>query len=508
MRQHLKNVIPACLVLILASFFPLSAQPAAPVLVSPANGTATVSTSITFAWNAVSGATSYTLQISQSSAFSSFIFNQGAISATSQVIGGFSTGSVYFWRVSATGVSGTGGWSGTWNYSVGVLPSAPVLISPTNSAILTQQSPTLAWNSVNGAASYSLQLSTTNSFSTTIAARTGISSSSSSGLTLAGGILYYWRVSSTNIYGTGSWSNIWSFGTISGIPPAPVLQTPSNGAVDVYPRLECAWASVGQFPKYAVQVSSAANFSSLVTDTTGIIPLWFNRSNPLPYNSTFYWRVNASNLLGTSSWSSTWSFTTSAPAPTGKPSLLSPPNHSVQNALPVLSWGIALGATHYVLNYGPFIPYFIGGGSLWHWVYSQTVLSTTSFQIPDSLRYYWFGDTIKWQVWADNGSGSGPASDTFSFSFGNTPVLASAPPLALAESFVFRNSTAVYDLPTPCPVSLSLFTLSGRRIVILDRQQQAGRCTVSLKNRGLAPGAYFLHFKAGRVERKVRVVLE
>ena len=115
---------------------------------------------------------------------------------------------------------------------------------------------------------------------------------------------------------------------------------------------------------------------------------------------------------------------------------------------------------------------------------------------------------IHWAVEALNGAGCSPISDTLAFTKPSTPVLSSAPPLALSESFSFRNSTAVYDLPAACPVSLSLFTLSGRRISVSHRVQQAGRYTVSLKNRGLAPGAYFLHFKAGRVERKMRVVVE
>ena len=144
----------------------------------------------------------------------------------------------------------------------------------------------------------------------------------------------------------------------------------------------------------------------------------------------------------------------------------------------------------------------------WGWAYHDTsMLSNTSWTNNTYISRY-TGDTIKWAVQAYNGSGQGPWSNAFSFVAGSTPVLPSAPPVALAEAFAFRNSTAVYDLTAPCPVSLSLFTLSGRRISVLDRLQQAGRYRVSFKNRGLAPGAYFLHFKAGRIERKMRVVVE
>ena len=143
-----------------------------------------------------------------------------------------------------------------------------------------------------------------------------------------------------------------------------------------------------------------------------------------------------------------------------------------------------------------------------YWAYTDTGLTATSWS-NNSYFSALSMDTIKWQVYGYSGAGNGPWSDIYSFLVvGGTPVHPSAPPVALAEAFSFRNSTAVYDLPAPCPVSLSLFTLSGRRISVLDRLQQAGRYTVSLKRHGLAPGAYFLHFKAGRIERKMRVVVE
>ena len=145
MRHYLKNVFSAYFVLLLASFFSASAQPAAPVLSSPTNGAANLPTSVTLSWNSVSGASSYTLQISSSSAFTSFIANQSSIPGTSQVLSGFSINTTCYWRVNATGTGGTGAWSSVWEFTIPGIPATPVLLAPAPGATISFIKGILTW---------------------------------------------------------------------------------------------------------------------------------------------------------------------------------------------------------------------------------------------------------------------------------------------------------------------------------------------------------------------------
>lgn len=84
------------------------AAPAAPVLVSPLDGATGVSTQPTMTWNAVSGATSYRLQVSTNSSFTTTVFDDASITGTSrQVTPPLANGSMFFWRVGATNIAGT-----------------------------------------------------------------------------------------------------------------------------------------------------------------------------------------------------------------------------------------------------------------------------------------------------------------------------------------------------------------------------------------------------------------
>jgi hypothetical protein len=90
------------------------APPSKPTLSSPSNGATGVSTSPTLSWNASIGATSCTLQVSEKSNFSSFVFNENVGNVTSKQVSGLSEGTTYYWRVIATNSGGSSDWSDTW----------------------------------------------------------------------------------------------------------------------------------------------------------------------------------------------------------------------------------------------------------------------------------------------------------------------------------------------------------------------------------------------------------
>ena len=72
---------------------------------------------MTLAWQTSAGATTYTLQVSRDSLFSSFDYNQSGISGTSLQITGLNNGITYYWRVSATNNYLTSPYSIPWSFT-------------------------------------------------------------------------------------------------------------------------------------------------------------------------------------------------------------------------------------------------------------------------------------------------------------------------------------------------------------------------------------------------------
>jgi hypothetical protein len=94
-------------------------------------------------------------------------------------------------------------------------------------------------------------------------------------------------------------------------PEAPVLALPPDVATGISVNPTLQWDIAAFASSYHVEVALDPIFigiavnESLLTATS--IPL-----SMLNTNTTYYWRVQAKNAIGTSPWSGTWSFTTSS----------------------------------------------------------------------------------------------------------------------------------------------------------------------------------------------------
>ncbi len=91
--------------------------PTAPTLVAPSDGATGVATNPTLSWNASTGATSYRLQVSTSSTFSTTVYDRSGITGTSQQVAGLANNTLYYWRVNATNAGGTSSYSSTWSFT-------------------------------------------------------------------------------------------------------------------------------------------------------------------------------------------------------------------------------------------------------------------------------------------------------------------------------------------------------------------------------------------------------
>jgi subtilisin family serine protease len=189
-------------------------------------------------------------------------------------------------------------------------PAAPGLNSPANGATGVAVPAVLSWNISTGASSYEVQVSIAPDFGTLFYDQTGITTTSASVPGLASNTLYYWRVNATNGYGTSGWSAVWHFTTAAPAPPpAPTLVSPANNATNVPRTATLSWNVSTGATSYRVEVSTNSNFSTTVYDHSGIATTSTVVSG-LGSRTYYYWRVNASNSNGTSSWSAVRRFRT------------------------------------------------------------------------------------------------------------------------------------------------------------------------------------------------------
>jgi hypothetical protein len=191
-------------------------------------------------------------------------------------------------------------------------PSVPTLSSPANAATNQTLTPTLSWTAANAATSYNLQVSTSNTFGTTVVNLTGIIGTSRAISGLANSTVYYWRVSSTNSTGTSAWSATRSFTTVAplAIPVAPTLSSPANAATNVTRTPTMSWNAVTGAATYEIQISTVNTFATVTFGRTGLTARSVRVSPQLGSRTAYFWRVRAVNAAGTGPWSAVRSFTT------------------------------------------------------------------------------------------------------------------------------------------------------------------------------------------------------
>lgn len=195
---------------------PPPTPPAAPVLSSPANGATGISTSPTLSWYASSGASTYGVEVSTVSDFSTLVVDRSGLTTTSTTVTGLAANTLYYWRVNATNVAGDSPWSTVWSFTTvaGSPPPAPTLVSPANGSSNVSRTPTLTWNASQGATAYRVQVSTRSDFRTTVYDNPNITATSVTLPQLGSRTRYYWHVSASNSYGTSPYSATWNFRTM------------------------------------------------------------------------------------------------------------------------------------------------------------------------------------------------------------------------------------------------------------------------------------------------------
>jgi Secretion system C-terminal sorting domain len=325
------------------SFF--APQFAAPVLTAPSNAATGIDVAgVALSWNLAPGSVNYKVELADNINF--FNANTWPTSMTSITTASLKQGVTYYWRVTSLSASGVSqGVSAVWSFTTATLSGVPTLSAPANSTTsVTAMGIDLQWATVATATKYTVQWADNPQFINT-------ADSTIAGTLLNTGVLqrttkYFWRVRAENEGGEApTWSAVRTFTTI-GLPNAPVLNSPADGATgQAVTSMTLRWNAVIGANTYTVQYADNPDFVNFKSQ-----PAYNNFTTiniTLPANTTFYWRVFAGNNQEnlTSPISPARSFTTAAA--TTSPTLASPPDgfagiSSANGA--VLQWSALSGA--------------------------------------------------------------------------------------------------------------------------------------------------------------------
>jgi hypothetical protein len=436
------------------------------VLKQPAHGSTLTTTTPTFEWYPVDGATRYKLEVRTETITGQKLF-EVEVTGTSFTPVAILNPGVYAWHVMSyrNGVW-TGNYSSqpfTFTIETGGGLTPPQLQTPVNGS--TVDFPlNVTWGSVSGAYSYTLEYSRDNTFAdpesiTMFGTAHTISSTLEEGR-------WYWRVrANASTGGSGPWSSTWSFEV--GLP-VPQLLSPSNGATQGTSAVTFDWSdvtgsSIGgelyDLDHYVLQYSTSSSFGSENTITiseSGGLPLRDSRYGPLNLgDGIYYWRVRAMYIkypdgtLREGSWSTGYTFTISTGG-VNIPSLVSPISGSVMKGSSVtLVWTAveSTGITGYVLVYKTGTATNPGNPSEWtHGSYTEVIIpgqTASSYKITlqentTTNPFYW------WSIATVNSSGQkGTFPSAINFSIDNT-----APNISVVELVQPVDTTLSTRIPT------------------------------------------------------------
>ena len=185
--------------------------PDAPDLIFPEDGLEDVMLTQSFQWAPVSSAVLYRFQLSIDSSFTTIEYDD-LVGIPNYWIGGLQLGFVkYYWRVQVNNGGNISSFSEVRSFTTGI--GVPILISPPDSAVNVSTNPTFEWTPVNGAVSYTLQISTFGSFINFVVNQPGITSTSFSVNGLEENKKFYWRVRGATSNYEGLFSQVFRFTT-------------------------------------------------------------------------------------------------------------------------------------------------------------------------------------------------------------------------------------------------------------------------------------------------------
>ncbi len=275
---------------------PVSA-PSIPDTPTGVTATATSSSSITVSWSSVTGATGYRVYRYAGSYATSYddMYTTSYTSYTNNT--GLSSGTTYYYRVSAYNSSGEGSQSSYVSAETPVVPATPSNVTATATS---SSSITVSWSSVTGATGYGVYRYNGTSF--VLWATTSSTSTTYTNTGLSSGTTYYYAVSAYNDGGESSQSSY-----VSATPAAPVavftetFESSINNWVLVNGTQTNKWmrgtatSYGGSYSVYISNNSSANSYTISPASVVSVVHIYKDITFPTSgsdFTLTFYFKGN------------------------------------------------------------------------------------------------------------------------------------------------------------------------------------------------------------------------
>jgi len=280
--------------------------PETPKLEYPQNNAINVAKEVTLRWSGSSSTLLYRIQVSEKYDFSTLLLEDIVVS-TSFTLKGLKDYTTYYWRVNASNGIGESDWSEIWQFrTLMTPPPPPQLFYPTNNENYVSTTPILRWIESENTSYYELQISEKPDFSPYTFYYTSIYNNQQIISDLKDNTKYYWKVRGVNIGGTGNWSEVWTFTTISKKPYIPNLIFPENLSIISNTQISFKWNKVINANYYSFALSKDQSFSKKIIDTTNYNDTLLTVNSLVP--DIYYWKVKSHNSFGESDWSTTYGF--------------------------------------------------------------------------------------------------------------------------------------------------------------------------------------------------------
>ena len=131
----------------------------------------------------------------------------------------------------------------------------------------------------------------------------------------------------------GPYATSWDLASSVARPQTPVLNSPADSARGVSTKPMLSWNMILGADRCRVQLSTSASFVGKLVDDSMVTDS-YRQVGPLQNNTTYYWRVSATNVAGTSSYSAVRTFTTAVASAVQQPDGTIPTEYALRQNYP------------------------------------------------------------------------------------------------------------------------------------------------------------------------------